>query len=301
MTSKQKDLLNKYIKSPSENGVLVIESSDWLVYREYLKNRIINISKDVHMMQLSFPSRIVLKAIVKEAFAEKGIEITRSATDFFIMRMSSSYDKYEEEIKDILDKHGENPLDIKEIKEYMKGIENFVLDDYIWEITEPRKKTLKMAVALQDELGATELAKQVSKKIDECIEFRVLINKGYIPIGINYFFNDTIESLPENVKSKYEKMNEWSFRRRAEIASRTSLRDWQYMSLILKRALYNYKVSADKMDIKCKRAIYDISTREKLSSSRINNIIGIDNIFNSEMDSLDKVIYKDFNTVKRKE
>jgi hypothetical protein len=296
MTSKQKDALNKYIKSPSENGILVIESTNWQVYREYLKNRVINISREVHMMQLSFPGRRVLKSIVKDVFESKGIDINNQAVDFFVMRMSSAYDKYEDTINSIVDEHGQNPLELKEIKTYMKGIENYVIDDYMWELAQPRPKTLKMAVSLQDEMGATDLARQVAKRVDECVEFRTLINTGFIPIGIKYFYKDTIESLPDSIREKYEGKSEWVFRKKAELASRTSLRDWEYINLILNRSLSNYMVSPDEMENQCKRALYDISTRTNLSVDRINNLIGIDNVFDKDLNQLDKVIYKDIYT-----
>lgn len=296
LTKKQKDKLLSYIKEPSDNGILVVVSTDWKDYKDILRNRVLSFSKVSHIMQLSFPNRNVLKSIVKQSFSEKNIEIDSGALDFFLMRMSSAYDKYEEVIDSIVSMHKSELLTSKDLKVYMKGIENFIVDDYVEELTKPMvsdktnsKKVLKMMVALEDELGAKSLLYQVLKKVDEYIDYRLLINDGYIPIGINYFFNDVINSLPN--KEKYEKVNEWVFRRKAEIASRTSLRDWTYIKLILSKAIENNRLPEDIIDMKCQKALYEISTRSVLKENRLNNIIGVDNILKREMNNLNKVVY----------
>ena len=300
LNKKQKEKLMRYIKEPSEHGILVITSENWLDYKDILRNRALSFSKNCHLIQLSFPNKNVLKDIVRQSFNEKGIEIDSGALDFFIMRMSSAYDKYEEMIQDIVDKHKEDTLDKKQIKDYMKGVEYFELDDYIIELTKPMvsdktnsKKVLKIMIALEDELGSKNLAHQLLKSIDKYIEYRLLINKGYIPIGINYFFKDVINYLPENIKANYENMNEWKFRYEASIASRTSLKDWEYMKLILNKALENNKIGDDKMDEKCQKALYELSTRSVLKADRINNIIGVDNILDKQLNKINRVIYQD--------
>lgn len=298
LKAKQLEKLNKYIKSPSDNGRLVIVSEDWKDYRTYLNNKLLGFSKDVHLIQLSFPNKIVVKQLVNQYFTEKGLTVTSKEVDFFVIRMSSAYDEYEKTIDMILDKHGPGELELKDLKIYMKGIENYVLDDFLIELTKPlssdkmnNKKVLRMLVALQDELGAKNLVYQLLKKVDECIEFRLLINKGYIPISLNYFFKDVIESLPN--KEKYEKMNEWVFRRKADVASLTSLKDWQYIQLFLNKAIENNRVSDSIMDVKCKRVLYDIATRSIIAPSRINNIIGLDNVLDKDLKELDRIVYDD--------
>lgn len=303
LTKKQKEQLIKYAKEPSENGILVVTSDDWMQYKDLLKIRLFNFNKYSHIMQLSWPNKPILKNIVTQYFDEKGITIEPSATDFFIMKMSSAYDKYEEELENIVDIHKQQVLTIKELKEYMKGIENYVLDDFIAEIVKPMtsdktnsKKVLKIMIALEDELTAKDLVYKTLKKIDEFIEYRILINKGYIPIGINYFFNDVIEKLPN--KEKYEKVNEWTFRKKAEIASRTSLRDWEYMKIILTRAIENVRISDEEMNEKCQKALYELCTRSVISPSRINNIIGIENVLSKDMININKIMYDESSLTK---
>lgn len=298
LNKKQKEQLFKYIKEPSDNGTLVITSDDWMQYKDILKNRILSFSKVSHVMQLSFPNKQILKGIVAQSFSERGIEIESSAVDFFTMRMSSAYDKYEEQINSIVDMHKEPILTVKDLKVYMKGIENFIVDDFISELLKPMssdktnsKKVLKIMMALEDEFGAKNLLYQLIKKIEEYIEFRLLINTGYIPIGINYFYNDIINKLPDS--KKYEKMNEWVFRKRAETASLTSLRDWEYMKLILSKAIENVKISDTELDIKCQKALYELATRSVMTPDRLNNVIGIDNVLRKKLKELDLVVYSE--------
>lgn len=296
LNTKQKEALNNYIRKPSENGILIIVSTDWRQFREILRNRVLNVSKSVHVMQLSWPNRSVLKGIVAQSFEEKGIQADSSAVGFFIMRMSNAYDKYESQIDSIVDMHKGDRLTSKDLKVYMKGIENFIVDDYIKELVKPlqnantnSKKVFKIMIALEDEFGAKNLVYQLLKKINEYIDFRILINNGYIPIGINYFYNDIIENIPN--KDKYSKMNEWSFRNKANIASLTSLRDWEYMKLILSKAVENVKLPPDVMDEKCQRALYDISTRSVMTADRLNNVVGFDNVLNKQFIEINKIIY----------
>ena len=298
LTKKQKEQLFKYIKEPSDNGILVITSDDWMQYKDILKNRILSFSKVSHVMQLSFPNKQILKGIVAQSFSEKGIEIESAAVDFFIMRMSTAYDKYEEQINTIVDTHKEPVLTAKDLKVYMKGIENFIVDDFISELVKPMvsdktnsKKVLKIMMALEDEFGAKNLVYQLLKKIDEYIEYRLLINTGYIPIGINYFYKDIIQKLPD--PKKYEKVNEWVFRKRAETASLTSLRDWEYMKIILNKAIENIKIPEEELDIKCQRALYELATRSVMTPDRLNNVIGVDNILRKKLKELDMVIYSE--------
>lgn len=298
LNKKQREQLFKYIKEPSDNGILVITSDDWMQYKDILKNRLLSFSKVSHVMQLSFPNKQILKGIVAQSFSERGIEIESSAVDFFTMRMSSAYDKYEEQINSIVDIHKEPILTVKDLKVYMKGIENFIIDDFISELLKPMssdktnsKKVLKIMMALEDEFGSKSLVYQLIKKIDEYIEFRLLINTGYIPIGINYFYNDVITRLPD--PKKYEKMNEWVFRKRAETASLTSLRDWEYMKLILSKAIENIKISDTEIDIKCQKALYELATRSVMTPDRLNNVIGIDNILRKKLKELDLVVFSE--------
>lgn len=300
LNSKQKEQIKTYLKSPSENGVLIVVSDNWLEYKEILKHRVLNISNNCHSIQLDFPNRKTLKKIVEMAFEEKGIEIASDAVDLFIMKMSTVYDEYEDMINYVADLHSDkkdSKITAKELREYMSGIDNYVVDDFIIELTKPltsdktnKKKVLKIMATLVEEHGAFSLVKQIMKKVNESIEYRLLINDGYIPIGINYFYKDILNGLPN--PSKYEKVSEWQFRKKADLASKTSLRDWEYIKLILTKAL-EQKVMADSdRELKCKIALYEVATRSVATKSRLNNIIRIENVLNNDLDKINRIKLK---------
>lgn len=299
LSKKQKDQLFSYIKSPTDNGILVVSSNDWKVYKDVLKNRVLSFSKVSHIMQLSFPSKDVLKIIVQQLFADKGIDIQPPAIEYFMLRMSSAYDKYEDVIDNIVTNHKSTTLELSDIKNYMSGIENFILNDLVMQLPKPMtsdktnsKKVLKVLMYLEEEFTAKGVLYKLLNIIDECIEFRVLINSGKIPMGINYFYKDVIDSLGGE-KSKYGKMKEWTFRNKANLASQTSLRDWVYMKLILEKAIDDVKVSDVEMDAKCQKALYELCTRSVLHPDRINNIIGIKNVLEKTMEDVNNIVYSE--------
>lgn len=299
LTKKQKDKMYKYIKSPSKNGVLVLVSNDWNIYREYLNNRLISSSRDIGLIQLTFPHRDTLKVLVGKMFKRKGMKISTGAIEMFIIKMSTAYEEYEQVIDYIKEQHGStDEIEVKQLKVYMKGIEHFDIDDFITELLSPmksgkvngRKKVVRVMAVLQDELGAKKLLYSVLNKINEMIEYRILINSGIIPIGIKYFFGDVIQDLGGE-KGKYGKVNEWTFRRKAELASRTSLRDWEYMRIILSKAIENKIGTESEIELRCQKALYELCTRYVLTESRINNIIGASNILEKGIDDINKVRY----------
>lgn len=299
MNKKQKEALLKYIKEPSENGILAVVSNEWRDYKDILKNRVIAYSKVSNIIELGFPHKDILKILVKQMFEERKIEIVPSAIDFFILRMSRAYDEYEEVIESIVTQHSDTILELKQIKNYMKGIEHFIVDDFMYEVVKPlgsdktnSKKILKMMMALQEELGAKDFLYKILNQIEDMIELRILINKGYIPIGINYFYKDVINSIGGE-KSKFGKLQEWQFKRKVYLASQTSLRDWEYMRIILNKAIENKKVSDDVIEKKCQKALYELCTRSVITADRVNNIIGIDNVLNKTIINVDKLIYKE--------
>lgn len=299
MNKKQKESLLKYIKEPSENGILAVVSNEWRDYKDILKNRVLAYSKVSNIIELGFPHKDILKILVKQMFEERKIEIAPSAVDFFILRMSRAYDEYEEVIESIVTQHSDGILELKQIKSYMKGIEHFIVDDFMYEVVKPlgsdktnSKKILKMMMALQEELGAKDFLYKVLNQIEDMIELRILINKGYIPIGINYFYKDVINSIGGE-KSKFGKLQEWQFKRKVYLASQTSLRDWEYMRIILNKAIENKKVSDDVIEKKCQKALYELCTRSVITADRVNNIIGIDNVLNKTIINVDKLIYKE--------
>ena len=330
LSKNQLKKLMDYIKNPNSNGILIVTSSDWKTYSYYLKNKVLSISSTASMIELSFPRRDTLKKLVKQMFEDKGLGINEAAIDFFLTRMSQTYEKYEEVISDICERHLESlsahevendVLTMVDMKTYMKGIEYYVIDDFLYELVKPlkndktnNKKVFRMMVALQDSLTAKTLVFKLLKEVDELINFRILINSGIIPIGINYFYEDVIKmivdkygdstSSAEDVDAKgnsknvnefikISKMSEYKFKRKAYLASLTSLRDWEYMKIMLSYPVINNKNTEEQTENLCVKALYEVCTRSVLTESRLQNDIGIDNIFDHALDRLDNTRFID--------
>lgn len=294
LNKKQNEKLMKYIKEPSENGILLITSEDWNEYKDLLKLKIPNAHQYVHIFSLSFPNRDTVSKLVTQSFKDMGIRITPQALSNFMIRMNKAYDKYEETISMICETHKDGVLDIKEMRQYMKGIAYYDVEDFLEELLKPMssdktnsKKVLKIMAALLDDITPLDLVYKLLREIDKYLEYRYYINKGVIPIGVKYFFDKVIKEMPE----KYKEMNEWKFRREVYIASLTSLRDWEYMKLILLRAVSNIEIGNDRLRDKCKKALYEVCTRSVLTESRINNIIGLDNVLKSKLESINNIKY----------
>ena len=304
MTKKQKDWLKQYIKAPSKYARLVVYCHEFRDYATLLRDRIINNSKEVHVIQLSFPYRQALETVVRTLFEQRGVHIEQRAIELFIMRMSNSYDEYEETIDKIIvasvpkDYSDQVAKDWKYTITYddalnaMKGIENFVLDDFIERLLIPMKsdktngknKIYRMLAALEEEFGAQGLVNKLRYKIDDYIEFRVAINSGKIPIKVRFSVDSAKKALGDD--SKIVKYSDYTFRRMANIASQTSLRDWTYMRLIL-----NNTSTWDKSSYE--RVLYSWINRSVLTESRLNNDIGIDNIMRVTIKDLDTVRFSD--------
>lgn len=302
MTKKQKENFIKYAKQPSRYGILVVISTNYADYREFLNNKIFTFGQYTHIMSLSFPNRLIMKNIVQMMFADKGYEIDNQSIDYFIMRMSSEYDKYEEVINKITEQHNESGetknIEYSDIKNYMRGIEYFDIDDFMYELVKPlssgktnNKKIIRMLASLKDKYESEKLVIELQKKIAELLDFRIMINSGYISINVRYIFNDVVKLLGDN--NKYAKMNEWVFRKKADLASMTSLQDWTCMNIILNKALAIGYPDSKERKMACEKALYELVTRSTYTESRINNILGLDNVLNKQMNRINRVTYKE--------
>lgn len=303
INKKQLEWLKNYIKSPSSNGVLCVWSDDFKDYRPWMSNKILLTSTESHIVSLSFPNKRSLYTIVKGLFDKRNVNISDKAVDLFITRMSSSYEDYEKIIDKICIEHlpsGYMSMDRDELPEIsyemalesMKGIENFVLEDFLEKLTEPlttdkpsgKKRIYKMMGYLIEEYGACRLARTLKSKIDELMEFRVAINNGYIPILVNYNIDEAKNLIGED--NPISKKSDYQFKRLAEVASKTSLADWALMSLIL--------LNSDKTNERsCIKAIYSLVSRSVLSPMMLSNDVGLDMIFSDELALLDDIIYLD--------
>lgn len=304
LNKAQKEQFIRYIRDPSPNGRLVIISEDWMEYRELLRNRILTTSFASSYIELNFPDRKLLKSILIQDFADRGVELDSKAADLFLIKLSKAYDKYEDTIETVVEKFigdrveqaeqsGLVHMGVNDMKDCSKGIQYYVIEDFVYALLKPMssgrtnsKKVLKIMSALVDDMGADDVLYKVKKVVNESIEFRELINKGIIPIKLKFFYKDVMKSIEAiyGEKNKYSKMSEYAFRQKAHLASETSLRDWVYMKIIIDKALsYHNANDTDRY----KAAIYELCTRSVLSESRLNNILGVEDVLNKDLDDID--------------
>ena len=302
LSKKQREKLMNYLKSPFSTGKLVVGCSDYRDYKVLLRHKIIINSPSVHLIQLNYPYRDILTLVVKSLFENRRVNIEPRAVELFIMRMSNSYDDYEEVIDKIVsesvpqDTPGQDPnwvytITYDDTLSAMKGIENFVLDDFIDRILIPlnsdktngKNKVYRMLSSLMEEFGAEQLVQKLRRKIDDYIEFRLAINSGIIPVKVRFSIPEAKGRLPEN--HPLQRFSDYTFRKMAITASKTSLKDWFCMKMILTNIQYKYDV------VSYERALYSLVNRSVLSESRLSNDIGMSNILNEFELRLNKVVY----------
>lgn len=295
LTKKQKDKLLTYMKAPSEFACLVVYSTEWKDFKDLLKNKVLKGSKYSHLMKLSFPSRKELNDIVEKLFLDRGIKLGAKVAEYFIMRMSASYSDYGNVIdsleRQFKEDNSGNVLDYDTAKVLMKDIENFVLEDFLFELVKPIKnakvvknrKVYKMFSSLADDVGYAKLVSQLGYKINDLIELRININNGNIPVMVKYDIAKIKDRLGK--EHKLNKLSDFSFKRYAYLASQTTLKDWYYMKLILKGIEHTWS------DAECEKALMALVHRNTFSNDRVLNDIGIKNTLMENLVQLNMTPY----------
>ena len=298
LTEKQLKRFNEYIKEPSEFGILVIEATEWKTFRVLLKNRVLTGSKVSHLIQLSYPSRGMLKEIVKRLFNSREVSVDEKAIDLFIMRMSIAYDDYITTIDDICDMNGKFEVSYEKMKVYLKNINNYVLDDFLSQLLVPiknkkvssRRKIYKMYGFLREDMTAKSIVNKLKYKVEDMLELRMAINEGKIPVLVKYGVNEVKARLPED--SRLQKMSAFTFKRSAYLASKTTLRDWYYIKVMLNSA-------KGRDDSEYDRILIDIIHRGVFNCDRLTNIMGISNVLEESLYRLNGVFFNPY--IKKKE
>lgn len=300
-TAAQRDLVLKYIERPNEYGKLVVVSSDYKVFRVYLRNRTLLKSGTCHIFNVGFPNKTQLRPIIENLAAEYKIEFSTKALDNFIIRMSDQYDSYPMALERLSRNLPENDGEMRRVgpdalAKILKGIEFFSINDFVEALSKPlssgtlnNKKITRMLFSLLDAWGGKALVRKLLKSIDQCIDFRLMVNKGIIPVGVEFFYADTLKRLPDT--SEYKEWPEWKFRNAAQLAIRTSLRDWLYIKLILGRIRLDGKIQSSDEEIF--RMLYGVCIRSVMCEDRLNNIIGADDILEHPINRIDRVRYKE--------
>lgn len=291
----QKKAFQEYMKRPSRFGYLVVICKEYGEYKDFLYNRLITKSDQIALFSLSFPNRQFLKDTINKLCLDRNIKLEPRAVEAFINRMSTKYDEYplmlDKVVNNMPSSYDIVNVTLADLNRILKGIEYFNMDDFVSALTVPlssgktnNKKIIRMLYSMIDVYGAKGVVVRLKSKINECIDFRLMINDGTVPVGVTFFYSDIVKRLGDN---KYAKLEEWRFKQKAELAASTSLRDWEYMKFILN------KTNERSTDTDCQKALYELATRSVLSPSRINNIIGLENILEDGVSRLDSVKYRD--------
>lgn len=291
LTKKQLDAVKKYYKHPSENGILIILLREFADYKDFLRDKFISVSQNVHLIQLSFPNRKVLAELVTDLFEKHNVKVAPKAVELFVMRMSTSYDEYDEVIERISLNYKNSTINYSNMVEELKGVDNFVLDDFLEQLTEPIKsdriittrKIYKMESAMLADMGAKKLVEKLRYKINDLIEMRKLINSGIVPIRVRFSVDEAKRRMGEN--HPLYKLSDFSFRRMAYLASKTSLWDWTFMKIVLSR------VNGRSTPAEFERVIQILVNRTRFCEDRRMNDIGISDIIRKGLMELNSTPY----------
>lgn len=295
LTKKQQEYLVDYMKHPSENGLLVVYLHDWRDVKGFSKNRIIQKSPNVNMLDLSWPNRKILQGLLIDIFKDRKVTLHESAAQLFIMRMGNQYNDYMEEIEKICLGNENKSINYNMMLSYLDGITNYAIDDFVMSIIKPVKndkivltrKSYKVLNTLIDDLGAKSLVRRLRSRVDTYIEYRININNGNIPILVPYSVEEVQKKLPDT--SLIKKVSDVSFKKNAKIASLTTLKDWYFIKMILESA----SKSKDEQDYV--RVLMAVIHRGIFPQDRLLNLIGIKNTLNEGLYDLDiRKVVEDF-------
>ena len=176
------------------------------------------------------------------------------------------------------------------MKEYTKDYQSYMMDDFINQLLVPQKgikvykkrKIYKMLESVADD-GYWAVVRNMRYRIDDLIEMRLQINNGIVPTKVRYSITEVKESLGKD--NRLYKLNKFKFRKIANVASQTSLKDWYYIKMLL----YTVK-NGDEYGSLC--ALISIIHRGALSNERILNDLKIKNIIEEELYPLNSVLYR---------
>lgn len=280
LTKAHKDFIHDYISKSKDSGILVINCSDFREYKYFKRSGIIKNSKNVNLIDLSYPDRGTLKLVIIDLLTKLNngnkIPISEKALDLFIMRLGNDYNSYYDIIQKLVDDFKHSQIGYDEVMIHLKNVDNYNLDDFIerlitTKITDKFVKTRKVYKAyysLCEDLGIKKLISRLSYKLDSIIEMRYLINSGKVPILVRYGVKPIQSELDDT--SKLKNLSSFSFKKLARLASLTSLRDWFYIKMMLNK--YNINCINE---LQGERIMHSIIHRGAFSSDRINNDIAI--------------------------
>lgn len=321
---KDKERVKAYLKKPSVNAIMIVTVADYKANRELKSQRYLNESKVTHYIDIQYPRKRTLAEIVTQMFKERGYLVSEQCVDLFMLKMGIAYGEFKETIDTIcerlkgsakeqkVDLNGaivNNPehensvenkvaeaakykiVDFKDFKEAMRGIDFFVLEDFMRELLIPiksgkirkQRKVYKILDTLLEEYSAEEICRRLKYRVEELLQYRSYINSGLIPVTVRYNAEQIKERLPEN--SKLRKATSMTFKRNAYIASLTSIEDWYFMYSILSRT------GAWASEEQHKATLFTLMGRTAISNDRLMNAIRVKNTLDEGLYELNGIMY----------
>ncbi len=289
MNKKNKDKFEKYIKKPSQFGILIVLMPDFKDKKRYRSMQAIKSNPNTHLVDLGYPRRGMLDALVAKEFSNHGKKVAEAGLSLFVMKMGNAYDLYGEAIEKIARQNEDtDTITMEMIKEGLRGYDVVSLDDFIFSLCKPmvskqvvpRRRVYKEAKSLLRDYTAREIVSKLKYKINDMIVYRIHINNGNIPILGRYNAEKVKQRLPENCP--ISKKPDVIFKREAYMASRTSLGDWYYMKLIV-------ETPKGWNETTYLRALYNLMNRQTLSNDRLMNVIGVKNTLEEDLVALNRL------------
>lgn len=283
LNKNQINSLYEYLKYPSDNGLLVITVRDWKNIKKILDNSYYKTHSKIGVYNIGFPSKRTLSKVIEDIFKQHNIEIDKAAINLFITRMGNNYNAYSEELERIMEDNGGGKVTYKQMLSYMSGIYNYAVDDYLEGIVKPiekdkvviSRKSYKVLKSLLNEYTALQVVSRIKRRIRQMIEYRLYINKGIIPVEGAYDVKKIQASLPED--SQIKSVSSIYFRQSAEIAKKTTLKDWCLVLVMLTSA--NDEKSAF-------RILLSVANRSVYNTDRLLNNLKIKDVIKEELVTL---------------
>ena len=284
LTAKQKERLWTYIRKPNENGLLVVTATEYKDIKVLRKNGVIDRSKFVGLINLQYPPKDILKEIVKDLFKERRVDIDDKSINYFLVRLSESYNDYTTVIDNMIVGLGDSKIiTFDKAKDLLRNTSNYVFDEFVMALTKPlssveisrKRKIYKMLDSMLETMSAGQIANRLLNRINTMIQFRIIINQGKVPLLVRYSANECKEALGD--EHPLSKINNISFKKSVYLASRTTLKDWYFMRTILMNRKSTYD---DAVNL---RALLTIIHRGVISNDRLMNNMGIKNTLNESL------------------
>ena len=235
--------LNEYMSNPSQYAVLVVYMRDFRQFMKLQKDPKIKRNSKIAYINLSYPPTAFLKSFVSSLFKGRGQTINNDARELFIAKLGNHYDDYSF-MADKFYMYTDTAITYQDVASVLKDVENYVLDDFMLELTKviskdtkTNKKIYKIVRSLLSEMDINKLLSMIHYKAVDLCNIRLYINKGYIPIGFQYSVAEVQERLPEN--SRLKTMSKHTFSKLVSIASRSSLQDWLYIQQLTSLKSYS--------------------------------------------------------------